>query len=172
VQYFSQKNQQLFSLAGASRPIRGISGDPAAERIRLFSGETPSALSRIHGWHKKTGMPHIWSIFRHPGCLGKTLGFPPHPRGWFSIIVYHEVEFLLQVCTNLQHKAMLSQLFFCYNSLMCPLPCSTTPAKHGKGRGNQEALAFPIIASTDLPWPKVVEAEKSVIIDFRLKAPD
>jgi hypothetical protein len=30
-------------------------------------------------------------IFRQPGCLLETLGFPSHPRGWFSIIVHHSL---------------------------------------------------------------------------------
>jgi hypothetical protein len=37
---------------------------------------------------KKAGAK-ISEIFRQPGCLLETQGFPPHPREWFSIIAYH-----------------------------------------------------------------------------------
>src|SRR5512138_3012217 len=39
--------------------------------------------------YKKAGLPNNpVEIFRQPGCLRETLGFLPHPRGWFSIFVY------------------------------------------------------------------------------------
>jgi hypothetical protein len=37
---------------------------------------------------KKTGSEYPVT-FRQPGCLGKTRGFPPHPREWFGRVVYH-----------------------------------------------------------------------------------
>jgi len=39
--------------------------------------------------HKKAGLPSImWWSSATRLSHGDPLGFPPHPRGWFSIIVY------------------------------------------------------------------------------------
>jgi hypothetical protein len=51
-----------------------------------------SSVDLLLQGNKKAGSRISGLIFRHPGCLVKTLGFPPHPRGWFSIVVYRFVE--------------------------------------------------------------------------------
>jgi hypothetical protein len=37
---------------------------------------------------KKAGLPNISDISATRLSSGDPVGFPPHPRGWFSIIVY------------------------------------------------------------------------------------
>jgi len=40
---------------------------------------------------KKTGSPKSRDISATRLSPGDPIGFPPHPRGWFSIIVYHHL---------------------------------------------------------------------------------
>ena len=39
---------------------------------------------------KKAGAEYRCDISATRLSLGDPIGFPPHPHGWFSIIVYHE----------------------------------------------------------------------------------
>ena len=65
--------------------------------------------------NKKPGCRIYLLIFRQPGCLRETLGFPPHPRGWFSIIVYqfiagHSWEWPVGAARGGQQEIMSYQL--------------------------------------------------------------
>ena len=48
---------------------------------------------------KKTGSPKSRDISATRLSHGDPIGFPPHPRGWFSIIVYHYL-----IYTAFQHE--------------------------------------------------------------------
>jgi len=44
---------------------------------------------------KKAGLPKSRDISATRLSSGDPMGFPPHPREWFSIIVYRQLKFLL-----------------------------------------------------------------------------
>jgi hypothetical protein len=53
---------------------------------------------------KKTGRGNIRDISATRLSLRDPIGFPPHPRGWLSIIVYHLC--LLQLRVKHNHEKM------------------------------------------------------------------
>jgi hypothetical protein len=40
-------------------------------------------------WHEKSRDRNPFWHFGNPAVSVRPVGFPSHPRGWFSIIVYH-----------------------------------------------------------------------------------
>ena len=72
-------------------------------------GLTRQGVIEQYSHCKKKAGAEISGIFRQPGCLlGDPIGFPPHPRGWLSIVVYHLC--LLEVRVKHNNKKMSTQL--------------------------------------------------------------
>ena len=68
--------------------------------------------------HKKSRVANIWRYFGDPAVSGRPVGFPPHPRGWFSIIVYQVCWYSVTIAYKFSYRHHSCQHIFFYNLLI------------------------------------------------------
>ena len=136
----SWKAQSPYPYPFLSGKILGV--ESIALRLLLPPFDLVPLLLRLR-WifgQQKAGAAYQGLIFRHPGCLIKTLGFPPHPREWFSIIVYRVFSALLfNFCQCAIVGTKKSNLFVLFYFKHCPIQLYTLSPRPHMGSGNKKA---------------------------------
>jgi hypothetical protein len=87
----------------------GVPRYAAVTRAIAATGQLVSfcdAIKIVTSENKKAGLPNIVGYFGNPAVSVRPVGFPPHSREWFSIVVYRPNFFCMvtisrSICQNL-----------------------------------------------------------------------
>src|SRR3546814_9416335 len=98
------------------RPPRSTRTDTLFPYTTLFRSHPCSLVSRAHLIIKKPDVGISKDISATRLSRGDPVGFPPHPRGWFSIVVYQLVRISSRSeehTSELQSLMRISYAVFC-----------------------------------------------------------